>query len=102
MSYSEFWEGDVSLPKFYRKAYELRYEREMEQTNFTAWLQGFYNTQGYAVVLGNAFAKEGADTLEYFDKPIPLGGKQEEDPEAARLRMRVALENFVNYYKKRE
>lgn len=106
MSYDEFWEGDVALPKFYRGAYKLKRERETEQANFNAWLQGFYNAKAYAVVLGNAFAEKGADTLEYFDKPIPLGKKteeqQEEDVESARLRMKIALDNFVNFYKKKE
>lgn len=106
MSYDDFWEGDVALPKFYREAYKLKQERELNQTNFAAWLQGFYNAQAYAVVLGNAFAEKNADPLEYFDKPIPLDGKQEEEspeqesPETARLRMEIALNNFVNFYKK--
>lgn len=106
MSYGEFWEGDVALPKFYREAYKLKQERELEQANFGAWLQGFYNAKAYAVVLGNAFAEKGAAPLEYFDKPIELGKKteeqQEEDVESARLRMKIALDNFVNFYKKKE
>lgn len=104
MSYDEFWEGDVALPKFYREAYRLRQERELQQTNFSAWLQGFYNAKAYAVVLGNAFADKNSEPLEYFDKPIELGKKveEQEDVEAARLRMRIALDNFVNFYKKKE
>lgn len=106
MSYDEFWEGDVALPKFYREAYRLKQQRELEQANFGAWLQGFYNAKAYAVVLGNAFAEKGAAPLEYFDKPILLGKKteeqQEEDAESARLRVKIALDNFVNYYKKKE
>lgn len=105
MSYDEFWEGDVALPKFYREAYKLKQEREFEQANFNAWLQGFYNTRAYAVVLGNAFADKNSEPMEYFDKPIQLGKKtkeqQVEDVESARLKMRIALDNFVNYHKKR-
>lgn len=103
MTYSEFWEGDVALPKFYRESYKLMQEREAEKANFYAWLQGIYNTKAYSVVLGNAFAKEGAQPLEYYDKPIELRKKEEkpqpEDAELAKLRMKIALDNFVNFYK---
>lgn len=105
MSYYEFWEGDVALPKFYREAYKLRQERETQQANFSAWLNGLYTAKAYAVVLGNAFADKNSEPLEYFNKPIELGKKseeQQEDVEAARLRMRIALDNFVNFYKKKE
>lgn len=104
MSYGEFWEGDVALPKFYREAFKIRQEREREQTNFAAWLNGLYTAKAYAVVLGNAFADKNAEPLEYFDKPIPLtpGEQPPSDPEQERLRMRIALDNFVNFYKKKE
>lgn len=105
MSYGEFWEGDVALPKFYREAYKLKQERETQQANFSAWLQGLYNAKAYAVVLGNAFADKSSEPLEYFDRPIELGKKseeQQEDVETARLRVKVALDNFVKFYKKKE
>jgi len=106
MSYGEFWEGDAALPKFYREAYKLKQEREREQTNFAAWLNGLYTAKAYSVVLGNAFSKKGAQPLEYFDKPIDLTSEEKQptadDQEQARLRMLVNLDNFVNFYKKRE
>lgn len=101
MSYGEFWEGDVALPKFYREAYKLKQERDLEQANFNAWIQGFYNAKAYSVVLSNAFADKNSEPQEYFDKPISLKPEKDEweDPEAARLRMRINLENFVNIHK---
>lgn len=103
MSYGEFWEGDVALPKFYREAYKLKQERELEQANFNAWIQGFYNAKAYSVVLSNAFADKNAEPQEYFDKPISLGKKTEEqqaeDVEKDRMRVKIALDNFVNFYK---
>lgn len=102
MSYGEFWEGDVALPKFYREAYRLKQERDLKQANFNAWLNGFYTAKAYAVVLGNAFADENAEPQEYFNKPIPLTPEEQPppDPELERLRMRIALDNFVNAHKK--
>lgn len=112
MSYYEFWEGDVALPKFYREAYKLRQERETQQTNFNAWLNGLYTMKAYGVVLGNAFSDKDTEPLEYFDKPIelksdpaaydPPAEPTEDEVAAARLRMRIALDNFVNFYKNQE
>lgn len=104
MSYGEFWEGDTALPKFYREAFRIRCEREREQANFAAWLNGLYTAKAYGVVLGNAFADKDAKPLEYFGKPIPLTPEDEPppDPEWERLRMKIALDNFVNFHKKKE
>lgn len=112
MSYEDFWEGDVALPKFYREAFKLRQERETQQANFGAWLNGLYNAKAYAVVLGNAFSDKDAEPLEYFDKPIELKSEtaqpdkpaepSEDEVAAARLRMKIALDNFVNFYKNQE
>lgn len=106
MSYDDFWEGDAALPKFYREAFQLKQERELKQTNFSAWLNGLYAAKAYSVVLGNAFSKKDAQPLEYFDKPIELAPEKEEpapdEREQAQLRMLVNLDNFVNFYKKKE
>ncbi len=106
MSYGEFWEGDAALPKFYREAYKIKQEREREQINFAAWLNGLYTAKAYSVVLGNAFSKKGAQPLEYFDKPIDLTPEEKQpspdEEEQARLRMLVNLDNFVNFYKKKK
>lgn len=42
MSAEEYWEGDNTLPLFYRKAYKLKVKNEREEKNFFAWLQGRY------------------------------------------------------------
>ena len=105
MSYKEFWEGDVCLPKFYLRAYKIKQEREQQESNFRAWLDGTYTMKAFEVVLQNAFAKDGTPPAEYFDKPVPLTEKQqekrkEENAEAEKLRVKVALDNFINMYKK--
>lgn len=38
MSSAEYWEGDPSLPQYYRKAFKMRQEQE----NRNAWLHGLY------------------------------------------------------------
>ena len=71
MSYTDYWEGENSLPGFFIQAYNQRRRREMEEQNFNAWLGGFYNMQAFAVVLSNAFAKKGSPPAEYPDKSAP-------------------------------
>ena len=38
MSAREYWEGDASLPRYFRRAFKMRQERENEK----AWLYGMY------------------------------------------------------------
>lgn len=64
-----YWDGDATLSKFYRKAYELKRERKNEEM----WLQGLYIYEALldsAPVL-NAFCKT-HKPLPYRSEPIPL------------------------------
>lgn len=47
MSYSEFWDGEPSLVRVYKKAYEYRKEAENEML----WLGGMYTASAVASVL---------------------------------------------------
>ena len=38
MSSAEYWDGDADLPRYFRKAFEMRQKRENE----LAWLHGLY------------------------------------------------------------
>lgn len=38
MSSAEYWEGDSLLPRYFRKAFQMRQDRENER----AWLHGLY------------------------------------------------------------
>ena len=101
MSYADYWEGDNCLPSFYLWAYQKRRKREIEEKNYTAWLEGFYNMNAFGVVLSNAFAGENSSPAEYYDKPVEIFPKEktaeekEKEQEAARLRMKIALDNFA-------
>lgn len=101
MSYTDYWEGENSLPSFFIQAYNQRRKREMEEQNFNAWLNGLYNAQAFSVVLSNAFAKRGSPQAEYPDKPIEIFAHKKtekekaDEQEQARLRVKIALDNFV-------
>ena len=100
MTYKEFWEGDVCLPKFYLRAHKMKQERELEQNNFNAWLQGKYVHDAIAVVLSNAFSDRHRASSHYHEKPMELKPheKSEEEHEleqkAAEARVRLAVDNL--------
>ena len=77
MTAEQYWDGDVNLPKYYRKAEELRKER----VNQEAWLQGMYI---YDVILRTApilqaFAKKGTKPKPYVEEPYPISKKKRDD-----------------------
>lgn len=107
MSYNEFWEGDVCLPRIYMQAYEIQQKRRLQEMNYSAWLSGVYTMRAYEVVMHNAFAKQGTEPAQYYSKPIELTREQAADPteddiEFERLKVQVALDNFINSFKKGE
>lgn len=86
MSYDDFWNGDVEMVKYYRKANEL----QVEQRNFELWLQGMYiyeAVRDLAPVL-NALSKN-REPEPYRREPIPLTEanrlKAEEEDKKRRL-----------------
>lgn len=72
MSYTDYWEGENCLPSFFIQAYNKRHKRELEEQNFSAWLNGLYCMNAFNVVLSNAFAKQGSPQAEYPDKPLEI------------------------------
>lgn len=70
MSYEQFWEMDVELVTYYRKAWKLK--RDMR--NQDLWLQGAYIYEALldVVPVMHAFAKKGAKPVPYRDKPYEL------------------------------
>ena len=101
MTYKDFWEGDVRLPGFFLRAYKLKCERDLEENNFNAWLQGRYIHDAFAVVLSNAFSDRHSSPSQYHEKPIEIKQREkseeekEKEREAARLRVKIALDNFT-------
>ena len=74
MTPEQYWEGDCTLVKYYRKAEELRNDKRNQEL----WLQGMYIYEvicDIAPVL-HAFAKKGTKPTPYSEKPYPLNNKQ--------------------------
>ena len=74
MTYDQYWDGDCTLVKYYRKAEELRNEKRNQEL----WLQGMYVYEAMCDVspILHAFAKKGTKPAPYPAKPYALTTKQ--------------------------
>lgn len=74
MTSEQYWDGDSTLVKYYRKAEELRNERRNQEM----WLQGMYIYEAICDVspILHAFAKKGAKPHPYPSKPYAITEKQ--------------------------
>lgn len=94
MSYAEYWDGDATLPRYYRKAQKIK----NKQRNSEMWLQGMY----YYEALIDAsplfrFSTKPTKPLPYPDMPYALDKKEIEEQKVLRekeemLRMKAYME----------
>lgn len=94
MTYDEYWNGDNFLPRYYRKAYQIK----REQADSEAWLQGryIYDALLAASPVFNALSKK-KEPLPYVKQPylqdvvIP---KEETKEEKERKQMQTQRQLF--------
>ena len=74
MTPEQYWDGDPTLPVYYRKADELRRKRDNEHM----WLQGMYIYEALCDVspVLNAFAKKGTKPAPYPSHPYSITAKE--------------------------
>ena len=79
MSPEEYWEGDSSLVKDYRKAYKLQVEQRYREQDEMAWLQGKYMRDALQSVylLVNGFVPKGTQAHPYPEKPESIRAEEE-------------------------
>ena len=77
MTSEQYWDGDPTLPKYYRKADELRRKRNNE----SLWLQGLYIYDALCAVspVLNAFARKGTKPAPYPSSPYSLTEQDREE-----------------------
>ena len=75
MSPAEYWDGDPSLPRYFRKAYLLK----QEQDNQKAWLQGLYFYNALSATMSQCFHEKGEEGTPYLSKPIDFSKKPAEE-----------------------
>lgn len=77
MTPEQYWDGDPTLAKYYRKAEELRNHRRNQEL----WLQGMYIYDALCDVspIFHAFAKKGTKPRPYPDHPYSLTNREREE-----------------------
>jgi hypothetical protein len=100
MSFAEYWEGDPSLARYYRKAYRIK----QDEINNNAWLQGLYIYDAVSTAIFNAMrgmGKQKPPAKDYAKQPYDLHNKVKTEAEKAKeveLEQEKAaawMENFV-------
>ena len=103
MSSAEYWEGDPSLTRYYRKAYEMK----QEEINNNAWLQGLYVYDAVSTAVHNALRGKNTKAMEYAEQPYDFKNRQKtefekaEEVEAEQEKALAWMENFVRINKKK-
>ena len=100
MSSAEYWEGDPSLARYYRKAYRIK----QDEINNNAWLQGLYIYDAVSTALHNALrgmGKQKPPAKDYAKQPYDLHNKVKTEAEKAKEveveqeKAAAWMENFV-------
>jgi hypothetical protein len=100
MSSAEYWSGDPSLVRYFRKAYNLK----QEEINNNAWLQGMYMYDAISTALHNALRGKNSKPREYAKQPYEFENREKTEQEKAN-EVQVAkeealtwMENFVRIH----
>jgi hypothetical protein len=83
MSFAEYWSGDSTLVRYYRKAYLIK----QDEINNSAWLQGLYIYDAVSTALHNALRGMGKvkpPPREYAKQPYVFNNKEKTEAEKAR------------------
>jgi hypothetical protein len=101
MSYAEYWEGDCSLARYYRKAYQIK----QDEMNHNAWLHGLYVFDAVSTVFYNAFKKKNDPNKHYAEKPYDFKPDREKteaekarEVEIEQEKAAVWMDNLIRLY----
>ena len=103
MSSAEYWEGDPSLARYYRKAYKIK----QEEINNNAWLQGLYIYDAVSTAVHNALRGKNSKAREYTKQPYDFTNRQKTEFEKAKEieteqeKALAWMENFVRINNKK-
>jgi hypothetical protein len=77
MSPTEYWTGDSTLVRYYRRAYLIKQENE----NNNAWLHGLYIYDAISTALSNALRCKGVSAKDYAKKPYDFKNRVKSEAE---------------------
>lgn len=95
MSYEDFWHGDVALVGVYRKADELKRQRQNE----VLWTQGLYIRDALLCTVGNMLAGKKGNKFDYPKEPYAITATEirEREEREARLRQERMKAEFAAF-----
>ena len=108
MTYEQFWDGDSSMVRAFRKAHDMR----LEEDNFKMWLQGkyFYDALCCVAPIFRAFSKA-KKPIDYHDQPFMLKNEyseirkkqaETESDNKARAMLEAFAEKFNQKFKEKK
>ena len=80
MTSAEYWDGDALLPRYFRKAFKMRQERENER----AWLNGLYVYDAMISSLTH-LDKNKNNHKNYASKPYSFTKEENEQEQKAKV-----------------
>lgn len=94
MTSEEYWDGDNSLPRFYRESYKMK----RQEQNQNLWLNGAYIYQAMMAIAPYVKAFSKTQPKPYMDKPIPLTSEEEKerDHESVKAEALKAAEYMIS------
>lgn len=93
MTYEQFWDGDVSAHKMYRRAYKKRIENEIDMQNRYAWISGKYILEAIA----SAFSDK-RHRHNYPDAPYELATGRRKKVQTKEEKEIARSDNLFNAY----
>lgn len=95
MTYEQFWYEDVSITKYYQKAFEIKEKREAKKEKWTIWEQGLYIYEALCNVspILRAFSKA-KKPLPYTSKPYNIDKIDEIGNEEVRVKKEKEKRNL--------
>lgn len=116
MTPEQYWDGESSLKRAYRKAYAMRIENEQRMADTNNWYMGQYlirALQAVPLLVGGLNVKSGAKLPEYPDKPFTVTAEeqkkeevrrktQEDQTKLAMALMQAAFNKFNRNFEKRQ
>ena len=103
MTYEQFWDGDTSAHKMFRRAKKLR----LTEQNEIAWVHGLYIYNAMLCVAPYVKAFSKAKPKPYINEPFDIweeDRKRKEDLEAKKKfeRMMAKMESFAKMHNERQ
>lgn len=97
MTAEEFWYGEPRLFSSYIKKYQL----DLDEINYQAWLFGLYEYKAICTALGNAFSDKSSKKDTYFEKPLEeLTHNYQEEKESKKKTLNDDFRKVKNYWAK--